>query len=556
VVASFGESTHPKLVRIFSANGAIVDHRPRTLRQSAQTTLVLLFVCVLIYLGLPPLDASTNIAALEAHQGYMPPTPELDIGPRPSDAKSPIEWLQENTYSQPTYALPASRLEILLVDRPKAAFIALARNSEGAGMVHSILQIEARFNSRKTHRYDWIFFNNEPFTDEFKAAVTNATASVVYFEQINDKHWRVPEWIDQSRYDVGREFQGGIGVGKAWLKSYHLMCRWNSGLFALEDRLKNYDWYWRVEPDVSSSPTFCSCPGSVEVLTIMVYQVQYTCNINYDVFRFMRDNNMAYGFNMAILDDARSFPSLWERTHAFKEHNPQMVDPEADMRWLLHKTDEPDRIIRSGTGYQRTAEDLYNNCQFYSNFEVGSLAFFRSEEHQAYFQHLDHSGGFFYERYGDAPVHTLSVSMFLPKRRVWFFRDIGYSHGLCETCPPHTSKLPMGPEPYTHRVKTAELTAGITQGHRYIDLVSKDFERQNTIPSLHCGCTSTVFDIDFTKLVPYESKQMKPIDTCIRLWLRGKYLLKKANWSRRADLEAGGDGYGGYVISGLEANLH
>jgi hypothetical protein len=167
------------------------------------------------------------------------------------DNVSPVEWLRENTYNQPTHTLPASRLEALIADKPRAAFVALVRNSEEVGMVHSILQVEARFNSRKTHRYDWVFFNNEPFTEAFKSAVTNATSSTVHFEQIDEDHWRMPDWIDKSRYDVGRQFQGSIGVGKAWLESYHQMCRWNSGLFALEARLMNYDWYWRVEPDVS-----------------------------------------------------------------------------------------------------------------------------------------------------------------------------------------------------------------------------------------------------------------------------------------------------------------
>lgn len=32
---------------------------------------------------------------------------------------------------------------------------------------------------------------------------------------------------------------------------------------------------------------------------------------------------------------------------------------------------------------------------------------------QAYFEHLDHTGGFFYERWGDAPVHSLAAAMFL-----------------------------------------------------------------------------------------------------------------------------------------------
>jgi alpha 1,2-mannosyltransferase len=31
------------------------------------------------------------------------------------------------------------------------------------------------------------------------------------------------------------------------------MCRWNSGFFYKHPFLKHYDWYWRVEPDVSIS---------------------------------------------------------------------------------------------------------------------------------------------------------------------------------------------------------------------------------------------------------------------------------------------------------------
>ena len=124
----------------------------------------------------------------------------------------------------------------------------------------------------------------------------------------------------------------------------------------------------------------------------------------------MRDNRMKYGFNMNILDDARSFPSLWSQTQAFMDANPGLVHPEADMDWLID------------------AQGEYNNCQFFSNFEIGDLRFFRGEQNEAYFQWLDQAGGFFYERFGDAPIHTLSVAMFLPKKEVWFFRDIGYQH--------------------------------------------------------------------------------------------------------------------------------
>jgi alpha 1,2-mannosyltransferase len=148
-------------------------------------------------------------------------------------------------------------------------------------------------------------------------------------------------------------------------------------------------------------------------------QVHFLCDIDYDIFRFMRDNNMKYGFNMNILDDARSFPSLYSTTRRFIATHPHLTHPEADLRWLL------DPHNNNG----------YNNCQFFSNFEIGSLNFWRSPQAETFFNYLDKAGGFYYERFGDAPVHTLSVAMFVPRSEVWFFRDIGYQHDINHQCP-------------------------------------------------------------------------------------------------------------------------
>ena len=181
----------------------------------------------------------------------------------------------------------------------------------------------------------------------------------------------------------------------------------------------------------------------------------------------MRDNKMKYGFNMNILDDARSFPSLWSHTRRFIATRPHLVDRQSDLRWLLD----------SGNNYE------YNNCQFFSNFEIGSLAYWRDYAAESYFKYLDKSGRFYYERFGDAPVHTLSVAMFVPKSQVWFFRDIGYQHDINHQCP-----------------------VGL--------------ERK-------CTCEPTRLDENFYKLVPSKSPQRKPDGTCIRQWLGGKWLIKK-----------------------------
>jgi len=48
----------------------------------------------------------------------------------------------------------------------RAALISLVRNEDLQGIVSSMRQLEAVWNSK--YNYPWIFFNNVPFTEEFK----------------------------------------------------------------------------------------------------------------------------------------------------------------------------------------------------------------------------------------------------------------------------------------------------------------------------------------------------------------------------------------------------
>ncbi|KAK5625984.1 hypothetical protein RRF57_001700 [Xylaria bambusicola] len=191
---------------------------------------------------------------------YLPPIAKLSSPDAPA-RPDPLRWLRQNTVAN-VDEMSEQHQESLLETRPKAAFIALVRNSEVEEMVYSMIQLEARFNNRSAHQYDWIFFNDEEFSSEFMSVVQDATNSQCYFEIIPEEHWSVPSWIDTTRFDVGRQFMGSIGVGKAWLQSYHHMCRWNAGLFAREKRLAFYEFFWRVEPGVS-----------------LVLRLLYTCNL-------------------------------------------------------------------------------------------------------------------------------------------------------------------------------------------------------------------------------------------------------------------------------------
>ncbi|KIW31654.1 uncharacterized protein PV07_03266 [Cladophialophora immunda] len=412
-------------------------------------------------------------------------------------------WLKDNSYPND-----------LRTKSPKAALISLVRNEELDGILQSMRQLEFHWNRR--YQYPWIFFNEKPFSEEFKAATSNATSARTEYHLVPHAHWATPSHINQTLYHNSLDYLSLTSVGKGHLLSYHAMIRWQSGLFYLHPALGGYEYYWRVEPDV-----------------------HFFCDIPYDPFRFMKATGTVYGFNMAILDDARSFASLWSTTRDFITAHPDLVHPAASLDWLL----DPQ------TGLS------YNNCQFFSNFEIGSLAFFRENEgNRKYFDWLDEKGGFYYSRWGDAPVHTLSVSMFLPPEKVWWFRDIGYQHDIARHCPPQGRR--SGSASLTTTGTGTGVRTGISAAETASTSTTREEESQSRFwlpdaDTRQCTCDPTPLDENFYKLVPMESPQLKPADTCIRLWLGGDWLGKKAGWSQETERMLGGDGYGGYVLDGM-----
>ncbi|MCJ1321437.1 hypothetical protein MMC15_006782 [Xylographa vitiligo] len=425
-----------------------------TKRQAAM--VICLALALFVWVAPPPSAWRRRVVHITIPQPATSPYQILQpLSPSKTqkNAPDPLRWLEKNSNNKYAVTTGSKLLDSItphLSQRPRAALISLVRNSELPGLMQSMRQLEYHWNRK--YQYPWIFFNDEPFSDEFKQATQNLTSAKCYYEVVPNEHWSLPDWVDEGRFMNSLEYLGAIGVGKGWMISYRHM-------------------------SVGSDNT---------------QQVHFFCDIDYDVFRFMRDNNMKYGFNMNILDDARSFPSLWSRTRSFINAHPELVHPEADLDWLLDPHNSGD----------------YNNCQFFSNFEVGNLNYFRGEANEKYFDWLDRGGGFYYERFGDAPIHTLSVAMFVPKSEIWFFRDVGYQHDINRHCPPHSA-------------------------HR-------------------CSCEPTIMDENFYKLVPLESPQKKPDDTCIRQFLGGHWLNKKEGWNMEGEKLFGGDGYHGYQLTGLE----
>ena len=68
----------------------------------------------------------------------------------------------------------------------------------------------------------------------------------------------------------------------------------------LEAILNDYDYYWRVEPDI-----------------------KLYCDIDYDIFKWMKDNNKDYAFTISLPEYKETIPTLWDTTKNLlkKTHN-------------------------------------------------------------------------------------------------------------------------------------------------------------------------------------------------------------------------------------------
>ena len=160
-----------------------------------------------------------------------------------------------------------------------ATLFMLARNSDVDSAVHSVREMEDRFNHN--YGYPWVFLNEEPFSEDFircapkppsflskarsaapvpadltvfssrctHSRVSNLVSGPVHFGQIPYEHWYQPDWINETIAAAERDrmvadniiYAGSVScapfllscprVSVTNLRSrYRNMCRFNSGV--------------------------------------------------------------------------------------------------------------------------------------------------------------------------------------------------------------------------------------------------------------------------------------------------------------------------------------
>ena len=93
----------------------------------------------------------------------------------------------------------------------------------------------------------------------------DATRARCIYGHIPEDQWGYPKWISPEDAAQARKEMEEHGVLYGSRESYHHMCRYFSGFIHKHPLLKEFDYYWRMEPDV-----------------------HYYCDLDYDPFLFMQ----------------------------------------------------------------------------------------------------------------------------------------------------------------------------------------------------------------------------------------------------------------------------
>ncbi|EGY19468.1 hypothetical protein VD0002_g8452 [Verticillium dahliae] len=368
--------------------------------------------------------------------------------------------------------------------RANAAFVVLARNKELDGVVQSIKSIERHFN--RWYHYPYVFLNDDEFNSTFKETVTNYTSGTVEFGKVGPEMWGFPDWIDPKVAKEGIAKQGDNAVMYGGMESYHAMCRFYSGFFYKHELLQKYEWYWRLEPEIS-----------------------YFCDITYDPFLEMIAANKTYGFTIAVKELRETVPNIFRYASAYKRKKglkskglwEMFVEPIEETEPDTSKPKNlPEDILKKGTK-DKSQEPIvddesmegesYNMCHFWSNFEIARLSWFRSQEYEDFFQTMDRSGGFWMERWGDAPIHSLAAGALLGPGDIHYFRDFGYRHTTIQHCPANAPARQLPREKYLEMTTLDEKKR--IEEDAYWE--SWDVEKENGV-GCRCRCDTDIVDVE------------------------------------------------------------
>ncbi|KAF4582653.1 alpha 1,2-mannosyltransferase 2.4.1 [Pleurotus pulmonarius] len=328
----------------------------------------------------------TSINNIASH--FRPAATTVPDALETGDVRIPVQNDLPSTHA-PTPPRPpksAATAATAAPPRANATLLILAKYADVDNLVPTIRDIEDRFN--KHHNYPYVILNPEAeFGDDFKKRISVLTKAKIEYGVVPKELWDQPEWIDKEKAAKTRDQMDKDGIVFGGSLYHRNLWRFRAGFFFKHPLLQQYRWYWWIDPGT-----------------------RYHCNMG-DPFLFMEQNNKTFGFTMTLYEFGSTIPTLWGHVRDYMGEHPEYIAQDNAMDYLSDNGGE-----------------TYNRCHFWSNFQIADMGMWRGEAYQSFFDYLDKKGGFYYERWADAPIHSIGAALFSQKDQIHFFDDIGYEN--------------------------------------------------------------------------------------------------------------------------------
>lgn len=217
--------------------------------------------------------------------------------------------------------------------------------------------------------------------------------NLINFIKIDKEDFEIPIHIDKDKLEKTVNTQ----IVPYWRnKKYRLMCNfWFKNFIKYAD---NYDYIMRLDDDsLIEEP------------------------INQDFFQILKDNNNVYMSNIVHIDCGLcnyNMKELFEKILPDKKNIIEKLFIKAKItkdNEIFYKFKELYKIIND----EEYMDDIVNinmPIMYYNNFFVTDINFWKREDVQKYINEIDKTGDLFYYRYGDAPLHTILISLLEPTK--------------------------------------------------------------------------------------------------------------------------------------------
>jgi len=253
-------------------------------------------------------------------------------------------------------------------DKPKAAVYYLAKTSRLHLLNDSLASLQRNFLDQ--FDYPVIVFHETDARDLLHGTFRKEHADIrLFFQEVQ---FNTPDHVNASLDKLLEHKRYPVG--------YRHMCRFHAKEVYQQEILVGLEYAWRLDDESLLLET-----------------------VNYDLFAFMKSHRFQYGYIR-----------IWNRT--------------SEYYWTKGLWEAADLYKNTRHLESRYFDEWTDPIVFYNNFEISALSLWKSQQYQDYINYIDLLGGIYYNRWGDAPIKTIAVTLFLREQDVHMFANVSYQH--------------------------------------------------------------------------------------------------------------------------------